>query len=117
MAEPSRICADFGDAQAEYETALRAAAIFDVSNRGKIELVGPEAPNFLQNMCTNDVLNLPLGAGCEAFFTTATAKVVGHALIYHVRIASGDDALWIDVACRQASRSATGTCVAGSGHR
>ena len=104
MAEPSRICADFGDAQAEYETALRAAAIFDVSNRGKIELVGPEAPNFLQNMCTNDVLNLPLGAGCEAFFTTSTAKVVGHALIYHVRIASGDDALWLDVAPGEAPR-------------
>jgi folate-binding protein YgfZ len=53
-------------------------------------------------MSTNDVLNLPLGAGCEAFFTTAKAKVNSHALIYHVRIGGGRDALWLDVAPGQA---------------
>ena len=48
------------------------------------------------------MLNLPLGAGCEAFFCTAKAKVVAHALIYHVRIAADKDALWLDVAPGQA---------------
>jgi folate-binding protein YgfZ len=92
------IPADFGNGGAEYRQALSGAVLFDDSARGKLELLGPEAPNFLQNMCTNDVLNLPLGAGCEAFFCTATAKVVDFALIYHVRVAGGQDAMWLDVA-------------------
>lgn len=87
----------------EYQHARESAALFDVSDRGKLELTGPDAPNFLHNLCTNDVVNLPLGAGCEAFFTNAKAKVVAHALIYHVRIAGGRDALWLDVVPSQAS--------------
>jgi len=88
----------------DYRQARDAAALFDESDRGKVELTGPDAPSFLHNLCTNDVANLPLGAGCEAFFTTAKAKVVAHALIYHVRIAGGRDALWLDVAAGQATR-------------
>jgi folate-binding protein YgfZ len=87
---------------ADYDRARSGAALFDVSKRGKVELTGPDAPSFLHNLSTNDVLNLPLGAGCEAFFTTAKAKAVAHALIYHVRIADGRDALWLDVAPGQA---------------
>lgn len=93
---------DFGDRAAEYETTRTAAGLFDVSHRGKVELTGPDAPSFLHNLSTNDVLNLPLGAGCEAFFTTAKAKAVAHALIYHVRVAGGRDGLWLDVAPGQA---------------
>jgi folate-binding protein YgfZ len=95
-----------GDANAtlstEYEQARTGAALFDVSDRGKVELTGPEAPNFVHNLSTNDILTLPLGAGCEAFFTTAKAKVVAHALVYHLRIAGSRDALWLDVAPGQA---------------
>src|SRR5204863_6835947 len=87
-----------------YHHARTAAALSDVSDRGQLELTGPDAPNFLHNLCTNDVVNLPLGAGCEAFFTNAKAKVVAHALIYHVRIAGGRDALWLDVDPGQAQR-------------
>jgi len=92
------------DLAGDYGQAREAAALFDQSDRGKVELTGPDAPTFLHNLCTNDVINLPLGGGCEAFFTTAKAKVVGHALIYHVRIAGGRDALWLDVAPGQATR-------------
>jgi folate-binding protein YgfZ len=88
----------------EYDSARTGASLFDVSNSGKLELTGPDAPNFLHNLSTNDVLNLPLGGGCEAFFTTMKAKVVAHVLIYHVRIAGGQDALWLDVAAGQAPR-------------
>jgi tRNA-modifying protein YgfZ len=95
--------AHYGDPAAEYRRARESAALFDLSHRGKLELTGPDAPSFLHNLSTNDVQNLPLGAGCEAFFTTAKAKVVAHALIYHVRIAGGRDALWLDVAPGQAT--------------
>jgi folate-binding protein YgfZ len=81
----------------EYRAAVEDAALFDVSDRGKLELTGPDAPSFLHNLCTNDINGLALGAGCEAFFTTAKAKVVGHALIYHARLDGGRDALLLDV--------------------
>ncbi|MFO0807327.1 MAG: glycine cleavage T C-terminal barrel domain-containing protein [Gemmataceae bacterium] len=87
-----------------YESAISSSALFDVSNRGKIEFVGPDAPSFLHNLCTNDVANLPLGGGCEAFFTTAKAKIVGRALIYHARSSNGEDALWLDTDPGQAER-------------
>jgi folate-binding protein YgfZ len=93
--------AHYGDAAAEYRQAREGAALFDVSPRGKVELTGPDAPSFLHNLCTNDVQNLALGAGCEAFFTTAKAKAVAHALIYHVA-PGGRHALWLDVAPGQA---------------
>jgi folate-binding protein YgfZ len=92
------------DLAGDYRQAREAAALFDQSERGKVELTGPDAPSFLHNLCTNDVINLPLGGGCEAFFTTAKAKVVAHALIYHVRVGGGRDALWLDVAPGQATR-------------
>jgi tRNA-modifying protein YgfZ len=90
--------AHYGDALAEYRQALDGAALFDASRRGKLELTGPDAPAFLHNLCTNDVANLPLGAGCEAFFTTAKAKVLFRVLIYHLRLDGGRDALAIDCA-------------------
>jgi len=90
--------ASYGDVPGEYRQALDGAALFDVSHRGKLELTGPDAPTFLHNLCTNDVLNLPLGGGCEAFFTTAKAKALFRVLIYHVRLDGGRDALAIDCA-------------------
>lgn len=87
---------DFGDAKSEYDSALSSAAIFDFSHAGKLEVTGPEAPDFLHNLCTNDVKGMPLGAGCEAFFCNVRARALFHTRIYHVK-PSGRDALWIDV--------------------
>jgi tRNA-modifying protein YgfZ len=92
------------DPTADYRQAREAAALFDVSDRGKVELTGPDAPAFVHNLCTNDVKDLPVGGGCEAFFTTAKAKVVAHALVYHVRLGDDRDALWLDVSPGQAER-------------
>lgn len=82
----------------DYEYARTDAALFDQSQRGKIEVRGKDAPTFLHNLCTNDIENMPLGAGCEAFFCTNRAKVVAHVLIYHVRLADGQNAFWLDTA-------------------
>jgi folate-binding protein YgfZ len=87
----------FGDSAAEYRQALEGAALFDQSDHGKLEVGGPEAPAFLHNLCTNDVNNLPLGGGCEAYFCDARAKVRAHALIYHVLVAGGRHSFWLDV--------------------
>jgi folate-binding protein YgfZ len=78
------------DVAADYRAAQEGAALFDLSTRGKVEVAGPEAARFLHNLCTNDILHLPVGAGWEAFFTTAKAKVVAHTLISHLAQDQGD---------------------------
>jgi folate-binding protein YgfZ len=88
--------ARYGNALAEYQSARGRAALFDVSHRGKVELTGGEALTFLQNLSTNDVAGLPVGAGCEIFLTTAQARVVAHALAYHLLLHDDREALWLD---------------------
>ncbi|MFO0805865.1 MAG: glycine cleavage T C-terminal barrel domain-containing protein [Gemmataceae bacterium] len=79
----------------DYQAAIGAAAIFDTSAAGKLVLTGPDAPMFLGNLCTNDIKNLPLGGGCEAYFCDARAKVQFAAWIDHVMFA-GDHAMWVE---------------------
>ncbi len=76
------IPAHFGDVLAEYNHARAAAILVDESPRDKIEVRGSDAPRFLHNLTSNDVLHLEPGDGCEAFLTTAKAKVVSYLLIY-----------------------------------
>jgi folate-binding protein YgfZ len=76
----------------DYASARQRAVLFDVSDRGKIELTGPDAAKFLHNMCTNDVIKLAAGSGREAFLTTGQAKIVAHVFIYHL----GKDDFWLD---------------------
>jgi folate-binding protein YgfZ len=94
----------FGDLAAEYQQVRAGAALFDVSNRGKVEVTGKDAATFLHNLCTNDIENMPLGAGCETFFCTARAKVVAHALVYHLLLPGDRHAFWLDVAAGQAEK-------------
>lgn len=92
------LLAHFGDPDAEYRAALEAAALFDISHQGKLEVSGPDAPQFLHNLCTNDVKDLPLGGGCPAYFCDPRAKTLFQAWVYHVRLDGGTrDALWVDV--------------------
>ncbi len=86
-----------------YLAATQTAALFDRSADSKIELAGPDARLFLHNLCTQDVKNLPEGAGCEAFLTTAKARVMAHGIVNHVRW-QGQAALWFDTVPGQAER-------------
>jgi folate-binding protein YgfZ len=90
--------AHYGDPTAEYRQALEHAVVFDASHRGKVEVTGADAVLFLHNLCTNDIKNLPRGSGCEAFLTTAAARVVAYLLVYHVAQVDGSSALWLDTA-------------------
>jgi folate-binding protein YgfZ len=80
----------------DYAAALTSAVLFDTSGAAKLLLTGPDAPMFLGNLCTNDVKNLPLGGGCEAYFCDARAKVKFQAWIYHVRLGDGRHAMWVE---------------------
>lgn len=59
----------------DYQAAHDSAALFDVQSR-PIEVIGPDATQFLHNICTNDVKSLPVGGGCEAFLCDARAKAL-----------------------------------------
>jgi tRNA-modifying protein YgfZ len=96
--------ARFSNVEAEYQQARTGADLFDVANRGKVEVTGKDAATFLHNLCTNDVENMPLGAGCETFFCTARAKVVAHSLIYHLLLPGDRHAYWLDVAPGQTEK-------------
>jgi folate-binding protein YgfZ len=84
------------NAPADYQAAISRAALFDVSQAGKLLLTGPDAPMFLGNLTTNDIKQLPLGGGCEAYFCDARAKVQFQAWIYHVRLSDNKHALWLE---------------------
>jgi folate-binding protein YgfZ len=99
-----QVPAHFGDAAAEYRAAHAGAAAFDQSPRGKVEVSGPDAPRFLHNLSSNDVLNLAPGAGCEAFLMTAKARVVAYLLLYHLPAPGGGPAFWLDLAPEMAPK-------------
>jgi folate-binding protein YgfZ len=88
----------FRGADAEYAAAREGAALFDLSHQGKVEVSGADSSSFLHNLCTNDVGNLGPGAGCEAFFTTAKAKVVAHGYLFSEGAAARGRTFWLDLA-------------------
>src|SRR5262245_30277241 len=86
----------FGDPAAEYNEARAGAVLFDLSPRGKVEVSGPDGRTFLHNLSTNDVKNLPAGAGCEAFLATAKAKVVAYLTLW--LLPEETLSFWLDLA-------------------
>jgi glycine cleavage system aminomethyltransferase T len=82
---------------ADYTAATAGAAWFDRPTVGKLLLTGPDAPTLLHNVGTNDIRNLPLGAGCPAFFCNERARALFFAVVYHV-LHAGDHAMWLETA-------------------
>ena len=83
--------ARFGDVRHEYDEARTGAAVFDLSHRTKVELSGRDRAAFLQSFCTNDVVKLPTGGGCEAYLPTGQGKILARALVF-----AFPQALWLD---------------------
>jgi tRNA-modifying protein YgfZ len=88
--------AHFSNLDSEYREALSGAVLFDRTPQGKIELSGKDTASFLHNLSTNDIMNLPVGAGRETYFCDHRARVLAHAFVYHV-LAEGRHAFWLDV--------------------
>ena len=84
----------------EYQAALEGVAFFDLCDYGKVEVAGPDAGTFLNNLCTQDVKSLAVGAGCEAFLTTAKARVIAHVWITHREA----NTFWLDMVAGQAEK-------------
>jgi folate-binding protein YgfZ len=90
------IPSSFSASQREYKNARETAALFDVSHHAKIELAGPDAASFLHNLCTNEILKLPAGQGCEAYLTTNQAKIVAVVLVFPYSSPDGGQVLALD---------------------
>jgi folate-binding protein YgfZ len=76
--------ANYGDARAEYD-AVRGgdgAGLFDLSSRGRVEVSGGEAVQFLNGMLTNDVARLEDGAWMSAAFPNPQGRLVASARVF-----------------------------------
>ncbi|MDW8223210.1 MAG: glycine cleavage T C-terminal barrel domain-containing protein [Gemmatales bacterium] len=73
----------FGDWKREYQAALSSLAVWDISPRTTLVVAGKDRSTFLHNFCTNDIVRTGVGQGCEAFLTTAQAKILAwfHAFV------------------------------------
>jgi folate-binding protein YgfZ len=90
-----RVPAHHGDPHAEYAAARDRAAVFDQSHRGKVEAVGKETLFFLHNLSTNDIKNLAVGHGCEAFLANAKARALAHVYVFRLPPET-PGRLWLD---------------------
>jgi folate-binding protein YgfZ len=76
--------------------AREHAAVFDVSDRGAVEVSGKDSVAFLHNLCTNDIKGLVPGHGCEIFLTTNKARVIAHGWAHRLA-PEKQPTLWLDV--------------------
>lgn len=58
-----------------------SAGFVELDDWSCIEVTGADRSKFLHNMCTNDVLRLQPGQGCESFFTDVKGHILAHGLI------------------------------------
>jgi folate-binding protein YgfZ len=82
----------------EYRALTASAGVSDLTGRSRIALHGGDRTRFLHSFCTNDVLRLAPGMGCEAFITSYQGKTIGHVYIFCV-----EGALLLDTVPGQAA--------------
>jgi tRNA-modifying protein YgfZ len=85
-----------------YGRTLEAFGLFDLSKHGLLSCTGKDAGQFLHNLCTNEVLKLPVGRSSETFFTTAQAKIVDH--VWILNRGGSEPTFYIDVGENQGPR-------------
>jgi folate-binding protein YgfZ len=65
----------------QYDALRSGNALVPLSNWSSVTVTGKDRQSFLHNFCTNDVKRLVPGGACEAFFTNAKGKILGHGLV------------------------------------
>ncbi|MCA1592199.1 MAG: aminomethyltransferase family protein [Acidobacteria bacterium] len=88
-----RVPAHYGDASAEYEAVRggECAGLFDLCSRGRVEVSGAEAVQFLNGLITNDVKTLADSAWMHAAFPNVQGR-----LLASVRVIRRGDAFLFD---------------------
>lgn len=70
--------------QTGYEALRNACAWIDLSSRGKIRVTGEDAGRLLHAMCTNNVNDLGLGHGIDAFFLNDKGRIMAQANVFNL---------------------------------
>jgi folate-binding protein YgfZ len=65
----------------QYEAATTATGVVNLDGWTTLRITGADRAKFLHNMCTADVLKLPVGGQCEAFLTDVKGKIIGHGVV------------------------------------
>ena len=89
--------AHFGDPFAEQRAMTRRAAVVDRSHRGVLVVPGPDRLSWLHLLLSQQVADLPPGAGTEALVLDAAGRVEHHAVVSHVDGGDEGPAVWLDV--------------------
>jgi folate-binding protein YgfZ len=76
-----RQAAHHGDAEYEAVRGGAGAGLFDLSSRGRVEVSGGEAAQFLNGMLTNDVAALEDGAWMHAAFPNPQGRLIASARV------------------------------------
>ena len=62
--------------EAQYRALREAAGLLERSARGKLDVLGPDAAEYLQGQVTNDVQALAAGEGCYAALLTPKGRIL-----------------------------------------
>lgn len=65
-----------------YRRSIEGAAFVELPGWTEIYFTGADRARFLHNLCTNDVLKLTPGSGCEVFITNVQGKTIGHGVVF-----------------------------------
>jgi tRNA-modifying protein YgfZ len=65
----------------EFNALAAHVGLADRSDRGRIEINGPDRAKFLHNLTTNEIKRLAAGHGCEAFVTSPQGKTIGYLIV------------------------------------
>jgi tRNA-modifying protein YgfZ len=86
--------------QSEYRVLRDGAGILERGDRATLDVVGPDAVDFLQGQVTNDVAALVAGEGCYATILNPKGRILADLRI----LRRGEQDLWLDTdrTCAQA---------------
>ena len=66
----------------EHLACREAAGLFDVSHMGVLQAEGPQAAQFLDTVCGNDIGGLEIGESCYTHFLDPDSNVIDDTLVY-----------------------------------
>lgn len=69
---------------AEHETVRKGVGVFDVSHMGEFLVTGPNALEFLQKICSNDVSKLNVGQAQYCYFPNEKGGIVDDLIVYKI---------------------------------
>ncbi|MFQ6041074.1 MAG: serine hydroxymethyltransferase, partial [Candidatus Poribacteria bacterium] len=74
------------NAEIELQTAKDSAALIDLSDSGLLEIIGERAPEFLQDVTTNNVMKLKVGECQRSFLLDKNGELIDDVLVARLPI-------------------------------